>query len=64
MEQSREIRIATAIARMETKIDVLVEVMPKITTRVESLERWKSKLVGGAAVIVFLLGVMGFKVFF
>lgn len=59
METTREIQIATAIARIETKLDIVVKIVP----RVEKLERWQAKVWGAVGAVTVILGIMGFKVF-
>lgn len=59
MESSREIQIATAIARIETKLDQVVQLVP----RVEKLERWQSKVWGAVGAVTVMIGIMGFKLF-
>ena len=56
MSQSMLMEIFRAIPRIETKLEHLEDTLNSTKKKVDDLNSWKNRILGGAAVLVFLIG--------
>ena len=59
MELQRSVgRIEGAITALVSRVDAVLHAQAKLNTRVTSLETWRNYILGGGAVLTFLLALV------
>lgn len=56
MSQSMLMEIFRAVPRIEAKLEHIEDTLNSTKKKVEDLNSWKNRILGGAAVLIFLIG--------
>jgi len=56
------IELSTDVKWIKKKMNTLCEINQTQTKRIERLENWQNKIMGGLGVLTFLLGILGAKI--